>query len=51
MDTENMDILTGENLPIYDVNMDLIYWSVLSYSITGDEVKGVDGGYNYFSQL
>ena len=46
---EYVDMLTGENLSsILVVNMDLIYWSVLSSSSKGEyEVKGVD----YFSQL
>ena len=40
------------SLSIYIANMDLNYWSVLSSSRrSGDEVKGVDGGYHYFSQL
>ena len=47
------DILPGEDLSsIKLANMDLIYLSVLSSSRrAGDGVKGVDGGYCYFSQL
>ena len=45
-ENDNLDMLKEV------VNMDLIYWSVrLCSSRGGDEVKWVDGGYHYFSQL
>ena len=46
-----MDILTEQNLSsILIANIDLIYWSVRSSSGSrGDWLKGIDGGYLYFS--
>ena len=48
-----MDILIGENLSsIKLANINSIYWSVGSSSRRGkDKVKGLDGGYHYFSRL
>ena len=46
-------ILTGVNLSSIKVAiMDIGYWSVRSsIKSGGDGVKGLDGGYHYFSQL
>ena len=48
-----MDILTGENIPsILVATMVLIYWSARSsINSRADEVKWMDVGYRYFSQL
>ena len=51
MDILYVDTMTGVNLSLIQVaNMDLLYWSVRSFSRKGgDGVKGLDGGYRFFS--
>ncbi len=48
-----VEILTGEKSSSIQLdNMEHIYWSVRPSSKRGgDGIKGVDGGYRYFSQL
>ena len=45
--------MTGENFSLMELaNMELVYWSVRSFSKTGeDRVKVVEGGSRYFSPL
>ena len=49
MDKENVDILTGDNLSLFRLLMEISF--IGQFRREGDGIKGVDLMYRYLSQL